>query len=600
MGRASPRARGAQAKAGGLWRGNPLSRLTTRRGATATTRAAPVSWAAVGNLVFMLGSTAAEPEHLRVVSVFSGIAGLDSGLEAAGHTIVEMCESWEPARRVLEAHFPHVHVHPDVRTYTPQLDYDVLAAGFPCTDLSQMGRRAGIFGKDTGLVRHVFRIADATKPPWIVLENVPNLLTLHAGAGMKYVTSELDRLGYRWAYRTVDSRFTGVPQRRPRVLLLASRASDPAPALLDEDLGPATPVAQPDTATAHGFYWTEGRHGLGLVGGSIPTLKGGSTIGLPSAPAVWVPDNPNGTKLLLPSIEDGEALQGFPRGWTEPALAPGERDLRWKLVGNAVTVGVGQWIGELLAACGDRGFAPRPTAVAIDVTRRWPTAGWGAPGEAWASTVSAWPRRPDDPTSLIEALRTPTPLSHRATRGFLSRLDESARRVPAAFYRDLEQHLAHTRPPLPPARSRASSDGNRQRKRAQRQVDTRPEVALRRILHSRGLRYRLQMRPSIDLRRRVDIAFPIERIAVDVRSCFWHRCPAHATAPSANAERWADKVARNVERDADTVDTLTRMGWHVVIVWEHDDLDEAADRIENAVRARRKSGARNHETSARD
>lgn len=520
---------------------------------------------------------------LRVVSLFSGVAGLDSGLEQAGHSILEMCESWAPARRVLADRYPGVTAHEDVRTYSPRLSYDLLTAGFPCTDLSHAGGRAGIFGKASGLVSHVFRIVDETRPAWVVLENVPNLLSLHSGAGMDHVIGELENLGYKWAYRTVDSRFTGVPQRRPRVLILASRDHDPAPVLLGQDAG--APDEKDAVKGPAGFYWTEGRHGLGLVADAIPTLKGGSTLGLPSAPAVWFPGRERGERLVLPGIEDGEELQGFPRGWTVSAVVDGEPDLRWKLVGNAVTVGVGRWIGDQLAGVALNKDRPVPVGEPIERGRRWPKSGFGSDGSAWASPVSAWPRR-ESPERLTDVVRDGRPLSHRATKGFLSRVEESGRSIPEAFRRDLESHLKSTRPALP-SESWASSEGSRRRMRAQNQRNTKPEVTIRRLLHGRGLRYRLQVRPSPRMRQRIDVAFMSEKVAVDIRGCFWHRCPLHGTAPSANAQRWADKLAGNVARDADTVQTLSDLGWEVVVVWEHEDPTEAADRIESVVMARR-------------
>lgn len=542
----------------------------------------------------MASTRSAQRALLRVGSAFSGIAGLDSGLEQAGHTVVEMCESWPPARRVLAEHYLDVTVHDDIQTYTPTVPHDLLAAGFPCTDLSHAGSRVGIFGKASGLVRHVFRIAGHTRPQWVLLENVPNLLSLHAGAGMDHVTSQLEELGYRWAYRTVDSRFTGVPQRRPRVIILASRDHDPAPLLLAEDAGAPDEIT--DRNRPHGFYWTEGRNGLGLVGGAIPTLKGGSTLGLPSAPAIWFPARDRGHRLVLPGIEDGEALQGFPRGWTAAAVAEGEPDLRWKLVGNAVTVGVGRWVGDRLAdaAAGD---ADVETGNPIRRDQRWPKAGRGDRDGAWAAPVSSWPRR-EPGGDLASAVREPSALSHRATTGFLSRVEESGRAIPDTFRRDLEEHVRSTRPPLATA-SWASSEASRRRVRAQRQWNTKPEVAIRRLLHRKGLRFRLQVRPSTAMRQRIDIGFMTEKVGVDVRGCFWHRCPEHGTSPSANAERWAEKLARNVERDAHTVQTLTGLGWQVVVVWEHEDPQAAADRVEAAVRARRYR-ARRHTADRQD
>lgn len=121
----------------------------------------------------------------------------------------------------------------------------------------------------------------------------------------------------------------------------------------------------------------------------------------------------------------------------------------------------------------------------------------------------------------------------------------------------------------------------------QRERDTQPEVALRRALHARGLRYRVQGRPIPGIRRTIDIVFGPSRVAVEVRGCFWHACPAHATYPKANAEWWAEKLERNRYRDAETELCLSEAGWHLEVVWEHEDAEEAADRVERVVRRRR-------------
>ncbi|WP_374199149.1 DNA mismatch endonuclease Vsr [Actinotalea ferrariae] len=539
------------------------------------------------------------------MSLFAGVGGLDLGLERAGLATVEMAESWEPARRVLRDRFSAVALAGDVSTYTPRSRFEVLAAGFPCTDLSHAGRKTGIFGASSGLVSHAFRIAAEARPNWIVLENVPNLLALHRGVGMRYIIEELESLGYRWAYRTVDSRATGVPQRRPRVIILASLTHHPEATLL---VGSAT-APNASMGESYGFYWTEGRSGLGLVDGAVPTLKGGSTLGLPSAPAVWFPAGPRGRRFVLPRLEDGEALQGLPRGWTRAAVVPDEPDLRWKLVGNAVTVGVGHWVGRcIVAAEGTRelterarpGLRPVPPLPELNRQSRWPAAGFGSDGSAWASDTSMWPMLiPGLTLGEVVDIDRATPLSHRATNGFLSRLDESGMKVPTAFYRDLEDHQQRTRPPLTRKYPDPwpSSDAARRRMKTQRSRDTKPEVALRRELRRLGLGYRLQVRPLPNLRARLDIVFIGAKVAVDVRGCFWHSCREHGTRPRANAERWADKLARNVERDRTTEGALTSAGWMVIVIWEHDDPVVSAARIALEVRSRRASLGRTARSS---
>ena len=121
----------------------------------------------------------------------------------------------------------------------------------------------------------------------------------------------------------------------------------------------------------------------------------------------------------------------------------------------------------------------------------------------------------------------------------------------------------------------------------QPRTGTSPELALRRELHRRGLRFRvnLPLVPAGLPRRRADIAFTRQRVAVFVDGCFWHVCPLHATAPIANGSWWGTKLARNVARDRDTDTRLVSAGWSVVRVWEHLSTAEAATEVERGIRA---------------
>ncbi len=122
---------------------------------------------------------------------------------------------------------------------------------------------------------------------------------------------------------------------------------------------------------------------------------------------------------------------------------------------------------------------------------------------------------------------------------------------------------------------------------ATRGRDTRPELELRRLLHARGLRYRVNAR-VLPLRT-VDIAFTRARVAVLVDGCFWHRCPAHYVPPKKRADWWEAKIAGNVARDLETTRLLTDLGWTVLRCWEHEDPADVADRVEREVRTRRAS-----------
>lgn len=131
----------------------------------------------------------------------------------------------------------------------------------------------------------------------------------------------------------------------------------------------------------------------------------------------------------------------------------------------------------------------------------------------------------------------------------------------------------------------ASSPARRRVMQANRSRDTGPEMAIRRILHSMGLRYRVDVRPIKEVRRRADIVFGPAKVAVFVDGCFWHCCPQHGSQPATNADYWIPKLERNIERDRETNRVLQRAHWRVIRVWEHQDPMEAALRIRKIVRA---------------
>lgn len=119
---------------------------------------------------------------------------------------------------------------------------------------------------------------------------------------------------------------------------------------------------------------------------------------------------------------------------------------------------------------------------------------------------------------------------------------------------------------------------------ARRRRDTGPELRLRRVLHRRGMRFRLQVRVPGNQRRSIDIAFPRARLAVFVDGCFWHSCGEHGTQPATNAEWWHWKLQRNQVRDRDTDRLLKEAGWSVLRIWEHVSSEDAADLVETTYR----------------
>ncbi|MBE9937794.1 MULTISPECIES: very short patch repair endonuclease [Cellulosimicrobium] len=116
--------------------------------------------------------------------------------------------------------------------------------------------------------------------------------------------------------------------------------------------------------------------------------------------------------------------------------------------------------------------------------------------------------------------------------------------------------------------------------------DTAPEVALRRELHARGMRYRVAYPVPGQRRRTIDVAFTRAKVAVFVDGCFWHGCPEHGMMPRSNGDWWKTKLAANQARDRDTDRLLSELGWTVVRVWEHEPPHVASDRVEAVVSQR--------------
>lgn len=118
--------------------------------------------------------------------------------------------------------------------------------------------------------------------------------------------------------------------------------------------------------------------------------------------------------------------------------------------------------------------------------------------------------------------------------------------------------------------------GNRSR-------DTQPELAVRRILHAKGLRYRVTRRPIPGLRRTADVVFTRVKVAVFIDGCFWHGCPTHYRAPRSNSHYWEAKLERNRSRDAEISEALREAGWTELRFWSHEDPIEVAERIHQAL-----------------
>jgi DNA (cytosine-5)-methyltransferase 1 len=347
---------------------------------------------------------------LSVVGLFAGIGGLELGMQSSGMHTTLLCEWNEASRRVLAARFPGVPIVGDVRELRELPPCDVLTAGFPCKDVSQANKRSlGLEGEQSGLVKEVFRLLRTREVSYVVIENVKQMLSLDRGAVMQYITQSFEQLGYKWAYRLLDTRCFGLPQRRERVYFVASKTKVlPQDILFSQNAGA---LEEPHEPQAYGFSWQEGAKGIGWVPDGVPTIRCGSAAGVPSPPAVWVVrDGFAGTIR----IEDAERLQGFAAGWTEPSGSV--RD-RWMQVGNAVSVPVAAWVASrILAPVPFQGTLRAPR---LKLGHRLWTHSECSDGVATLAECPVFvPMVP-----LLSFLRSPlVPLSARQASGFVSRV----------------------------------------------------------------------------------------------------------------------------------------------------------------------------------
>jgi len=218
---------------------------------------------------------------VRFGSLFAGVGGFDLGLERAGMEPVWQVEIDRFNQRVLTTHWPEVQHFKDVRDVgkAELASVDLISGGFPCQDLSVAGNRAGLAGERSGLFHEFARIVGELAPRWVLIENVPGLLSswtpiepppfeiptrdfgseeearkwadsvegqwdVEETSDLETVTATLGELGYWWAYRIFDSQYFGVAQRRCRVFIVghSRNRAYPAKVLFEPESLPGNPA----------------------------------------------------------------------------------------------------------------------------------------------------------------------------------------------------------------------------------------------------------------------------------------------------------------------------------------------------------------------
>ena len=359
---------------------------------------------------------------VRAASLFSGVGGL----ELQGSSEI-LCELDSDCRVVLKRRFRDSYVHDDVSTLKAVPGIDVVFGGWPCQDISVAGLRRGVAGARSGLIFKMIDFAHTSGAGTIVAENVPNLLSLDRGENFRLTLDAFHEAGYPFvSWRILNARQFKLPHQRRRIFLIATQEREVATKLLrDVQMHPEAVRENPGVA---GFYWTAGLQGINFSLGFSPTLKVGSSLSIPSPPAVYY-------KNVVRPLSPGEALalQGFPKTPFK-GLSP---QVIYRMMGNAVALPVGRFVAKSLTVkrtkmSGQlRPIRMDPTLFGDSKTPNpWPFAGLkdGADLYEYVDPIDEAPLS----TSLDEFidLESPDRLSSRAATGLLARLDRSGKYCP--------------------------------------------------------------------------------------------------------------------------------------------------------------------------
>ena len=288
---------------------------------------------------------------IRVASFFSGIGGIDLGLEQAGMKVVFQCEINTFGRAVLQKHWPKVKLEGDINNVKaeeiPQAE--LWCGGFPCQDLSlaNQGKRKGLEGARSGLFYTFAELirAQKKKPRWILMENVPGLLNSRKGDDFRRLLITMEELGYGISWRVLDAKYFGTPQRRRRIYIVASYQSICSAEVLFEP-GATQITAKSGQIQEHSYAESLGREnqvtdfyaiqhaGIGRRPSAGPQAKGYRNDG-----ETYTCDS-RGSSDAVCQTHDAFRIR-------TSAGIPGKLDSsRWKALGNAVAVPVIKWIGQ--------------------------------------------------------------------------------------------------------------------------------------------------------------------------------------------------------------------------------------------------------------
>ena len=285
---------------------------------------------------------------MKVASFFSGIGGIDLGLEKAGMEVAFQCEILSFGQKVLKKHWPDVPLAQDITKVvgTDIPEVDVFAGGFPCQDLSlaNQGKRKGLEGARSGLFYKYAELIEEKRPRWVFIENVPGLLNSAQGGDFSVVLSTLDELGYCVAWRVLDAKFFGTPQRRRRTYIVGSLGTPGAAEVLFER--GTNPISNSKSNRSRNFIATGDDESL--PGANIFSIQHAGIGRRASAGPQGKGYRNDGETYTLDSRGSSDAVckTDAPFGVRATAGVSSKLDgNRFRAIGNAVCVPVIEWIG---------------------------------------------------------------------------------------------------------------------------------------------------------------------------------------------------------------------------------------------------------------
>lgn len=501
---------------------------------------------------------------VRVADLFAGCGGMTAGLSEAARAFCFRLEvslaidNDEAAIEIYKRNIPGVHAKvADVRDVfdgrfgsplTPSErrvrdeagKIDLLVGGPPCQGHSDLNNHTRRRDPKNVLLLSMARAAQVLNPSVVLVENVPPVRWDRNGV-LDRTLKALAETGYKTAGAVINLGHVGVPQRRKRYLLVASK---------NARVTPSTVMAELERLPAG--------HLLRSVHWAIRDLMGVDSNTIYDSVGSVTSENRRRISFLF-----DEALFDLPNELRPKCHRDGNHSyvsvygrLHWRRAAQTITTGFGSMgQGRYVHPQCQRTITPHE-----------------------AARLQTFPDWFD--------------FGNETPRTVLAKVIGNA--VPPLFMRELGRIII---PKMIPAltkgtkRPAASSQGTLRRMQSTPRRDTSPERALRSVLHAAGYRFGVDRRVLPNSRRSADIVFVKRKVAVFVDGCFWHGCPAHRTLPKANGAWWAAKLKRNRERDIETNSEYRKAGWRVFRVWEHEEPAKAAARIisilePNSVRAR--------------